>query len=132
MADAEAAAQQSPAALALPAPGPLDGEQPPVRMAEVENALSVLEREAVVNDETLKLLRKAVNDNLSTPRPLETQSDDCNDIGGSRKRPFKPASSKRQQLTAEEAAEVRSPSLFFSIFKSAFSKSGISLLSRVD
>ena len=102
MADAEAAAQQSPAALA---PGPLDGEQPPVRMAEVENALSVLEREAVVNDETLKLLRKAVNDK----RPLETQSDDCNDIGGARKRPFKPASSKRQQLTAEEAAEVRSP-----------------------
>jgi hypothetical protein len=129
MADAEAAAQQSPAALA---PGPLDGEQPPVRMAEVENALSVLEREAVVNDETLKLLRKAVNDNLSTPRPLEAQSDDCNDIGGARKRPFKPASSKRQQLTAEEAAEVRSPSLFLSIFKSVFSKSGISLLSRVD
>jgi hypothetical protein len=98
----------------------------------VENALSVLEREAVVNDETLKLLRKAVNDNLSTPRPLEAQSDDCNDIGGARKRPFKPASSKRQQLTAEEAAEVRSPSLFLSIFKSVFSKSGISLLSRVD
>jgi len=49
------------------------------------------------------VLRKAVNDNLSVPRAGEAPEEAA---GGARKRPFKPSSSKRQQLTAEEAAEI--------------------------
>jgi hypothetical protein len=85
--------------------GPLDGEQPMSRLMEVENALSVLEREAVVDDETLTFLRKAASDTLGQPRPLETQ---CSGIRGARNRPVKPESSKRKELTAEEEAEVGS------------------------
>ena len=73
------------------------------RLMEVENALSVLEREAVVDDETLTFLRKAASDTLG--QPLETQ---CSGIRGARNRPVKPESSKRKELTAEEEAEVGS------------------------
>ena len=75
---------------------------------EVENALSVLEREAVVDDETLTFLRKAASDTLGQPRPLETQREDYIGIRGARNWPVKPESSKRKKLTAEEEAEVGS------------------------
>jgi hypothetical protein len=81
---------------------PDGSEQPPQRLSDVENALTVLQREAGLNEDTLKVLRKAVTDNLTTA-PVDDGS------GCVRKRPFKPSSSKRQQLTAEEAAEVRRP-----------------------
>jgi len=76
-------------------------------MAE-ENALSVLEREAVVDGETLALLRQVASDNLGQPRPLETQCEDFSVIRGARNRPVKPERSKRKELTAEEEAEVGS------------------------
>ena len=72
------------------------------RMSEVENALSVLQREAGLTEDTLKVLRKAVSDNLQPRSAGESNEDET----GSRKRPFKPSSSKRQQLTADEAAEI--------------------------
>ena len=72
------------------------------RMSEVENALSVLQREAGLTEDTLKVLRKAVSDNLQPRSAGESNEEET----GSRKRPFKPSSSKRQQLTADEAAEV--------------------------
>jgi len=103
MADAEAAAGATPVAPAE-VPAPAGDAAAPDRLAEVENALSVLQREAGLTEDTLKVLRKAVSDNLAVPRPGEAAEDSQ---GGSRKRPFKPSSSKRQQLTAEEAAEVR-------------------------
>jgi len=80
-----------------------DGE--PVSRSEVENALSVLQREAGLTEDKLKELRKAVSDNLTVPHPPGGLPDDGGD--GGRKRPFKPSSSKRQQLTSDEAAEVR-------------------------
>ncbi len=86
----------------MPAGLPDGSEQPPQRLSDVENALTVLQREAGLNEDTLKVLRKAVTDNLTTA-PADDGS------GCVRKRPFKPSSSKRQQLTAEEAAEVRCP-----------------------
>ena len=52
----------------VPMPG---GDPPPARLAEVENALSVLQREAGLTEDPLKVLRKAVNDNLSAPRAGE-------------------------------------------------------------
>ena len=79
-----------------------DGE--PVSRSEVENALSVLQREAGLTEDKLKELRKAVSDNLTVPHPPGGLPDDGGD--GGRKRPFKPSSSKRQQLTSNEAAEV--------------------------
>ena len=100
MADAEAA--QPAVQPEVPSTGV---EAPPARLSEVENALSVLQREAGLTEDTLKVLRKAVNDNLSVPRAGEAPEEAA---GGARKRPFKPSSSKRQQLTAEEAAEVGS------------------------
>ena len=103
MADAEAAVGAAPAAPAEVS-APAGDAAAPDRLAEVENALSVLQREAGLTEDTLKVLRKAVSDNLAVPRPGEASEDSQ---GGSRKRPFKPSSSKRQQLTAEEAAEVR-------------------------
>jgi hypothetical protein len=103
MADAEAASGATPVAPAE-VPAPAGDAAAPDRLAEVENALSVLQREAGLTEDTLKVLRKAVSDNLAVPRPGEAAEDSQ---GGSRKRPFKPSSSKRQQLTAEEAAEVR-------------------------
>ena len=72
------------------------------RMSEVENALSVLQREAGLTEDTLKVLRKAVSDNLQPRSAGESNEEET----GSRKRPFKPSSSKRQQLTADEAAEI--------------------------
>ena len=78
------------------------------RLMEVENALSVLEREAVVDGETLAFLRQVASDNLGHPRPLETQCEDFSVIRGARNRPVKPESSKRKELTAEEEAEVGS------------------------
>ena len=88
--------------------GSVDGEQPLSRLMEVENALSALEREAVVDDETLTFLRKAASDTLGQPRLLETQSEDFIGIRGARNWPVKPESSKRKELTAEEEAEVGS------------------------
>ena len=78
-----------------------EGQPAPQRMTEVENALSVLQREAGLTEDTLKVLRKAVSDNLQ-PRNVPGPESE----GDGRKRPFKPSSSKRQQLTAEEATEV--------------------------
>lgn len=107
MADASAETQQVAAvAAAQPATAPVpmaDGGEPPgVRQTEVENALTVLQREAGLTEDTLRVLRKAVSDNAGT-REVPDEA-----AGGVRKRPFKPSSSKRQQLTAEEAAEVKS------------------------
>jgi hypothetical protein len=85
---------------------PEEGAPPPQRLTEVENALSVLQREAGLTEDTLKVLRKAVNDNLTQPRAADAPSGDDASNNDARKRPFKPSSSKRQQLTAEEAAEV--------------------------
>lgn len=117
MADTEPAHVPHLAMPTNPLPMPmLDGEplhrggpsEPPARSyTEVENALAVLQREAGLTDDTLKVLRKAVNDNVTVPRSGEGgQSSDEGGGGGGRKRPFKPSSSKRQQLTAEEASEV--------------------------
>ena len=107
MADASAETQQVAAgAAAQPATAPVpmaDGGEPPgARQTEVENALTVLQREAGLTEDTLRVLRKAVSDNAGT-REVPDEA-----AGGVRKRPFKPSSSKRQQLTAEEAAEVKS------------------------
>jgi len=49
------------------------------------------------------VLRKAVSAELAVLRPGEASEASQ---GGSRKCPFEPSSSKRQQLTAEEAAEI--------------------------
>jgi hypothetical protein len=73
------------------------------KLASSENALSVLQCEAGPTDDTLNVLRKAVSAELAVLRPGEASEASQ---GGSRKCPFEPSSSKRQQLTAEEAAEV--------------------------
>ena len=96
MAYMQPAPQQAPAQT-----DPGEGQPAPQRMTEVENALSVLQREAGLTEDTLKVLRKAVSDNLQ-PRNVPGPESE----GDGRKRPFKPSSSKRQQLTAEEATEV--------------------------
>ena len=107
MADLSAESQQAAAgASAQPAAPPVTvadvGEQsgPRQTTSEVENALTVLQREAGLTEDTLKVLRKAVSDNVGS---RDAPDDGTNCV---RKRPFKPSSSKRQQLTAEEAAEV--------------------------
>ena len=96
MAYMQPAPQQAPAQT-----DPGEGQPAPQRMTEVENARSVLQREAGLTEDTLKVLRKAVSDNLQ-PRNVPGPESE----GDGRKRPFKPSSSKRQQLTAEEATEV--------------------------
>ena len=96
-------AQQS-AGVAPPTAATSDAHMTQGRMSEVENALSVLQREAGLTEDTLKVLRKAVSDNLQPRSAGESNEDET----GSRKRPFKPSSSKRQQLTVEEAAALQS------------------------
>ncbi|EKX31636.1 hypothetical protein GUITHDRAFT_122181 [Guillardia theta CCMP2712] len=74
---------------------------------EIEDALSALAKTAGVSEEALSLLRQAVQtSNIQHSVPSDRAASNMStEIGGSR-RPFKPASSKRQQLTAEEAVEI--------------------------
>eukprot|EP00960_Hanusia_phi_P050171 760045-Hanusia_phi.AAC.2 len=75
--------------------------------SDIDDALSALAKQAGVSNEALIMLRQVVH-NSNTQRPTQqdfTASPTSTDLGGSR-RPFKPASSKRQQLTAEEAVEI--------------------------
>jgi hypothetical protein len=69
---------------------------------EIENALEVLRKAADLSPETVRVLREAIQ---RGPKTGELSQEDIDLIASSR-RPFKPASSKKQQLTAEDAVEI--------------------------
>ena len=67
------------------------------KLASSDNALSVLQCEAGLTEDTAKVLRKAVSAELAVPRPGEASEAS---LGGSRKRAFDEAKA-RQKAYAE-------------------------------
>jgi len=90
---------------------PADAALASRKSQEIENALEVLRKAADLSPETVRVLREAIQ---RGPKTGELSQEDIELIASSR-RPFKPAGSKKQQLTAEDAVEIfkRRPKIKF-------------------